>query len=152
MTELIDEFQPKFPKGRNKALVLLILTSLGSALKLAWAGLIWSLVSRDAIYMSKDEKFVILTVTVVCICGMLNFTGSFLMFRRKSAGIWLYLASQFLTVLFITWCTLAVNPRLQEDEQLFLLAVYVITAIYVVLYLANRKYWSTYKNDNDRAN
>ena len=123
--------------------MLLILTSVGSLGKLAFAGLLWSVaLSRDGmVYMSKDQRFVILTVTVVSICGMLNFTGSFMMFRRRKAGIWIYLASQLITVLFITWCTLVVNRRLREEEQLFLLITYIITITYVILYLTGWKYY-----------
>lgn len=147
MTELIDEFQSNYPKGRNKALTLLILTSIGSLGKLALIGLMMSVVILDqgTLHMSKDEKFVLAAVAIVCICGLLNFTGSLMMLRQKNAGIWLYVISQLVTVVIITWCTLAVNYQLREEEQLFLLITYVVTIVYVVLYLTNRKYWSAQK-------
>ena len=152
MTELIDEFQSNYPKGRNKALTSLILTSFGTALKLAWTCLIGSLVFGGKLYMSQKEKFVFATILIVCIWGILNFAGSLMLFKRKPAGIWVYLISQLITVLIITWCTLVVNHRLQEEEQLFLLITYAVTGIFVTLYLTNRKYWGIRKQDDDRIN
>lgn len=143
MTELIDSFQPKYPKGRGKAITLLILTSIGSLGKLIISSIIFYVVAVEQVSgMRKDEKFVYFTILVTGACGLLNFVGSLMMLKQRQAGIWVYIVSQLITALLITWCIMAVNSRLEEAEQVFLLIVYVVTIVYTILYLSNWKYYS----------
>lgn len=144
MTELIDELQPGTPKGRTKALTLLILTSIGTAAKLLLAVVAWFLVLTDAGIqrLHSDDKFIFLTITAVGLCGILNFAGSLMMFRRNRLGIWIYVIGQLATPVIVTWCVLGVSYKLYEEQQLFLLVAYAITIIYIILYLTNSKYYS----------
>lgn len=153
MTELIDNVKPHHTKGRGKAITLLILTSIGSFVKVAIAGIVFFVVNFERIsnYMGKNDRFVYLTVLVVGGCSILNLLGSILMFRRRQVGAWIYCFGQLAGIVMFTWCVLAVNSKIGEEEQVGLLIAYGVTIIFTVLYLSNWRYFSRRAEQKDEG-
>lgn len=147
MTEIIDSFRVRNAPGRSKAVTLFVLTTLGSFGKLIFIGFWVFLVAalEDSFGSSgnnRELKWITFTGLLVILFGLINFAGSLLMLKRIKAGLWIYLVSQAGSLGIITYTVLALSHKLTGGTQFFLGLVWVVTGVFVALYLSNMQYYS----------
>lgn len=151
MTEVIDSFNPRKAPGRSKAVTLFALTTVGSFLKLLFVGIwVWIITALGQPFGAdsagyKELRWIVFTGVLIILFGLINFAGSLLMLKRIKAGLWIYLVSQALTLGAITYTILALSTRINTAAQFFLGLTWIVTGVYVALYISNMQYYNRNK-------
>lgn len=131
-----------FQRGQRRAKALFSVTRVGAILKLlylSWA--VYLLVKNHRFDYISEERFdKLLSVTIIALSGLLGLAGSYAMLRRKKKGLYIYLISQLITGIAITWAMRLHALRFGTPEKLILLLIYVNIVVFVSLYTGNRKY------------